>query len=223
MQGESWHKRNPALLAKLSTEMSLRFPGLSLSEHPRRILFRGPFDVVDEGKTLDSYDLEVELPSDYPNSLPIVCEVGGRIPRERDRHVNGDGTLCVCMPEAYLAEGGTPWLPDYLQGPVRSFLIGNGIVERGGQWPWGEWEHGTEGMLAFYQELIGSSDRKTLVRYLALLARERVKGHHECPCGSGARLRNCHSTQVKILREKVPPRLAEKALAAIAPGGASKQ
>lgn len=219
MSGRPWHKREPELFQKLREEMVALFPALVLAEENDRIFFRGPYQIVDQGEPVDlPYQLEIELPPTYKEDLPLVREVGGRIPRKRDRHhVNeGDGTLCVCLPDKYLAEGGSPWLPIFLEGPVRSFLIGSGIVARGGKWPWGEWRHGTEGMLDFYRELTGASAPKALVSYLRMLASPQVKGHYECPCGSGARLRNCHRTQVLALRAKVPTHVAKKALAQLA-------
>lgn len=199
--------------------MGGRFPALRPSEESGRIFFRGPFDVTDEGAVLDTYALEVELPPNYQEALPLVREVGGRIPRVSARHVNkGDGTLCVCIPAAYLVGGGSPWLPDYLAGPVRSYLIGNSIVERGGQWPWGEWRHGVEGLLDFLGPLLGTTDRATLMRYLDLLAKPRLKGHWECPCGSGMRLRDCHMKPLLVLGARLPRKSAESTLEQLAKG-----
>ena len=40
--------------------------------------------------------------------------------------------------------------------------------------------------------------------FMNLLARKnQPKGHEECPCGSGLRLRNCHTDLVRKAREQV--------------------
>jgi hypothetical protein len=63
--------------------------------------------------------------------------------------------------------------------------------------------HGADGIRAFYAELLGTGDMNVIRGYLACLAAKKVKGHWECPCGSGKRLRECHGTRVLDLRKKI--------------------
>jgi len=41
----------------------------------------------------DEFDLELRIPSTYPSEIPIVKEIGFRIPR--DFHINLDDSFCV--------------------------------------------------------------------------------------------------------------------------------
>jgi len=51
-------------------------------------LLRGTFVVwFDDRKELDRYQVEIRLLGRHPKKLPIVKEVGGRIPRNPDRTV----------------------------------------------------------------------------------------------------------------------------------------
>jgi len=46
--------------------------------------------------------------------------------------------------------------------------------------------------------------RQSIVEFMKLLARKnRPKGHEQCPCGCGDRLRNCHRQLLYSSREKV--------------------
>ncbi len=47
----------------------------------------------------DEFDLELRIPSTYPSEIPIVKEIGFRIPR--DFHINlDDNSLCLAAPVA---------------------------------------------------------------------------------------------------------------------------
>jgi hypothetical protein len=82
-----------------------------------------------------------------------------------------------------------------------------------GKWPFGDRSHGRLGVLESFCELLGIDvDQGQAVSYLRLLARETIKGHVACPCGSGKRLRNCHITKFTDLREWMLPFMAKRML-----------
>ena len=165
---------------------------------------------------MDCYRIEVVLASDHPHAPPVVYETGYRIPRVSDRHVNQGvnvGSLCLGVPEeiwGFVSSGldiGT-----FLDGPVRSFLVGNSLVERGEPWPSGEWAHGAAGICRFYEQQIGIGDPEGVRRLLEYLERPRIKGHWPCPCGSGAKLRNCHMRPVLELQKRLPQKGVRESL-----------
>jgi hypothetical protein len=210
---QAWHKAQPELVEGLKEDLQTTYPTLHVREHAGRIRVRGTIPVMDEGRELDRYGVELELARDDPRGLPTVWEIGGRIPRTPERHVNPTGTLCVCLPDAYWAANprGLTVL-QFLAGPVRNFLLGNSLVERGEPWPFGEWDHGGKGAEDFYGDLVGTRDATAIHEYLVCLSKPKLKGHWTCPCGSGKRLRDCHLGLVRDLRERVPSRVATKAL-----------
>jgi hypothetical protein len=95
---------------------------------------------------------------------------------------------------------------------LRNYFIGQALVERGEPWPFGEWRHGLNGMRDYYTEVFGTDDLSKARRYLDCLAAKRVRGHWDCPCRSGKRLRHCHMNLVSELRDKIPRSEAIKAL-----------
>ncbi len=45
-------------------------------------------DVKEDGREIDAYRVEIRLADDYLRSLLTAIEMGGRIPRTSDHHVN---------------------------------------------------------------------------------------------------------------------------------------
>jgi hypothetical protein len=208
-----WFKREPELAERIRRDLEARYPDLRFVEEGEAAFVRGSFPIVHEGYVLDRYQVEVEFPRDYPLALPHVRETGGRIPHILDRHVLSDGAACLFVEEDWLlAIGGESSFLEFLDGPVRNFLLGQSLVEAGKPWPFGERSHGIQGLLEAYGEWFRMQDETVIARYLDYLSREEVKGHWECPCGSGIRLRKCHAEQVYDLRRRVPRWLAMRAL-----------
>src|SRR5262245_23130870 len=46
----------------------------------------------------DTFSLRIQIPSQFPRSLPRVIETAQKIPRNGAYHVNQDGTLCLGSP-----------------------------------------------------------------------------------------------------------------------------
>lgn len=201
-----WFESDPSALQELERMLRSRYPTLHAFIEDGLCVVRGTFPVMDAGQTIDRYDLEIALPADYPASLPRVWETGGRIPREMDRHVFPDpGCLCLGVPVAlWIQLKGDFSLQTILDIPVRNYLIGNSLVERGEAWPHGDRSHGVAGVLEFYGDLLGTSNPIAIARFLGAILLGKVRGHWLCLCGSGKIIRNCHKDAVEALRQ-VPP------------------
>lgn len=97
---QPWHRAYPALFDKERAEVEAAYPNLHFHVVNDIVLVRGTFPIAFERKGLDGYLIEIELSRDYPKSIPIVRETGGRIPRTADRHMNpADGTACILLPD----------------------------------------------------------------------------------------------------------------------------
>ncbi|MER8957357.1 hypothetical protein [Mesorhizobium sp. M0701] len=142
------------------------------------------------------------MPDDYPRSIPSAWETAGRIERVIDRHVfPRTGALCVGVPvELWVRLAGDFAIVSYLEKALRPYLIGNSLVEEGKPWPFDESPHGSEGVLEFYQRFIGNRDPAAVGNFLISVLQNRVRGHWNCPCGSGKPIRKCHEANVRALR-----------------------
>jgi hypothetical protein len=206
-----WHKADPGLLEKMKADVQAVYPNLHFHPGGDRVVVRGTFPIVHEGELLDRYLVEIELPSDYPNAIPVVREVGSRIPRSEDYHINRTGEACLFIPdERWLVyPPGTSFL-EFLNGPVRNFFLGQSLFALTNMWPFGQRRHGADGIHEYYAQLLGTDELTLILGYLECLSRPVLKGHWECPCRSGERLRDCHRVQIEDLRTKISPAVAAR-------------
>src|ERR1700674_262907 len=200
-----WHRDDSALYEKEKSEVESHYPDLHFVIAGDFVRVCGTFPVLSEGQVLDRYSVELQLARDHPKSLPIVREVGGRIPQYADRHINGhDGAACVLLPD----ERWRVWPPGssllkFLTGPVHTFFLAQSLVELGDPWPFEKLKHGAEGVVQYYRELLETSDLRVISTFLEYLAAKKIKGHWPCPCRKGGLLRHCHFNLVIDLREKI--------------------
>jgi len=146
-------------------------PALVLLRDTDPPALRGEFLLREDEALLERYTIEVQLPLESERALPAVREIGGRIPRTADRHVSDDGTLCVVQPAAYwFAQPKGQTLAEFLEGPVRSHLAMQAIVEHGGTWPTGEWGHGALGIVECFSEILNTTDPAAVKALIAIVA-----------------------------------------------------
>lgn len=209
-----WFKINPGLLEGIKKETQTSYPNLHLYNENETVLIRGSFPITFENVILDRYHVEIEFPSDYPESIPIVRETESRIPRNVDSHlISITGQCCLFLPDERwrVYPKGSSFL-NFLDGPVRNFFLGQTMVRLGESWPFGEHGHGIIGILEYYEGLLGTDDLPVILNYLHYISKPIIKGHWSCPCGSDKRLRNCHFEQLIELRRKIPPQTARESL-----------
>lgn len=163
---------------------------------PLAFSVRGP-----DSRTLeDSYDVEIRVPKDFPKSIPIVRELGGRVPK--NFHQFTDGTLCLgAETELRIRLISNPTLLNFLERIVIPYFYGYSHFQKFGLMPFGELAHGKEGVLDYLTSLFRVSSHKAVREFvrLASLSR-RVANKHPCPCRSNSRLGRCHHLRVNALR-----------------------
>jgi hypothetical protein len=209
-----WHRDDPVLYDKEKSEVESHYPDLHFVIAGDFVRVSGTFAVLSDGQVLDRYTVEFQLARDHPKSPPIVREVGGRIPRHEDRHINPrDGTACVLLPD----ERWRVWPPgssllSFLTGPVHTFFLAQSLVDLGQPWPFEQLKHGAKGVFQYYSELLKTADFRVISTFLEYLAAKKIKGHWPCPCRNGKLLRHCHLNLVIDLREKICRRDAARSL-----------
>lgn len=205
VSGVPWHRRETAAYRALVRAVEDEFPGLYFEERRDQLVLAGEFQVVEDGKVLDRYEIEIDVPRGGPMAgMPVVREVGGRVPHSDDRH-NPGGVTCLMVPDEfwYRHPNGLD-LIEFLRGPVLGYFIGQSIVERGGKWPYGERAHGVRGIIEFYGALVGTTNPVRVHAFLTMAAAKKVRAHWRCPCGSGRRIDACHRRVVQHLRDHLP-------------------
>lgn len=180
------------------------------------VYVRGIYPILDltTGAEIDRYLIEIELPFDYPKSVPRVCEKGNRIPKIIDRHIfPSDGTCCLFVrDEQWRYHPEETSIIEFINGPVYQYFLSQSHFELTGKWLFGERGHGILGILEYYSEEVGTKDLRFILSFLDYLGKKVVKGHWDCFCGSGKRLRHCHFTKLLEMREKIPYLVAQDSL-----------
>lgn len=188
----------------LVAALSKRYPSLHLDSVPgssSSFVIRGTFPVECEGHELDRFQIEVDLTPATRRELPTIREVAARIPWTADRHVFANGSSCVCLPEDYFARHpGAIDVIGFLDGPVRTYFIGQALVERGQAWPHGEWSHNSAGLDEWFATFVRDTSFDQFRGYLLLLVKDDMSGDEPCPCGSGKTLSACHYALTLRLR-----------------------
>lgn len=206
-----WFKREPATFERTVAEVTGAYPDLRLVVSGDRATFVGSIPIRSGEVEIDRFKVAITIPPTFPHDVPIIRETANRIPHTADWHNPGD--LCVIVPEEWLIDSRSGSVLEFIRGPVRDFFIGHLLAEAGYGRPLGERDHGLSGLLQAYGEWFGTTDRKTVSRYLECLSHERIKGHWPCPCGSQRRIRNCHGESIRTIQTRVSSGIARKALA----------
>lgn len=143
----------------------------------------------------DCYQLKIGVPENFPREAPWVKEVGGKIPRDGQHHVNPtDDTLCLGSPlRLHFVLQKDASIASYLSTCLVPYLYAISYKLTLGDFPWGELDHGVPGVMQDYMELFGVSSNELAVATLQVLGkRKRVANKRPCPCGCGQRLGKCH-------------------------------
>jgi hypothetical protein len=213
--------RSGALLTLDEVKAAIAFdqPKLRASVNGQTIRVEGSYLVFEKGVVaapdgpITAFDTEMEFSDRYPRREPKVFEVGGRIPRKVERHINPDGDCCVTVWENWLVATHDHSFANYIRGPLNEYFLGQFWFEQTGKWPFGERPHGLKGLKEAYADALGIPNKQeSLLYHLRLLSQDWPKGHWLCPCGSRKRLRHCHRDDLMAMHEKVPPGVARRML-----------
>jgi hypothetical protein len=181
-------------------ELQAKYPGLALVQNALgewsvkgMLKFSATYEeaeIID-----DEYEIELTIPQDYPSGIPIALELSGRT---KGFHTNHDGTLCLGAPLAVrIAFNKTPTLLGFVENCLIHFLYSYSYKNLYGDLPFGDLPHGSSGIFKYYQDFFEVTDGSAVLGLLRILADADYRGHLECPCGSGVRIRNCHGDQLR--------------------------
>lgn len=142
----------------------------------------------------DEYHLRIIIPDMFPMSLPVVYELDNKIPRDGKHHINPDKTLCLGSPlRLKLTLSKNKSIVIFTEKIVVPFLYAishQRIV--GGNLPADELEHGVDGIISDYCDLLKLETTEQIRRALLLLGtRKRVANKKLCPCNCGKRYGRC--------------------------------
>lgn len=180
-------------------EVRQKFPYLIFQKKDEGYILYGTI-FIENNDIKDKYEIEISIPSDYPNKIPTVQEVEGKIPKKF--HRNPDGTLCLETPlRIYKNFRKCETLKNFIDSLIVPYLYSFSYYKQYGKLPFGEHRHGAEGILEDYKNEFGVTENFKALKLLKILAEDNCRGHHLCPCGSGEKLRNCHIKNILLIKE----------------------
>lgn len=163
--------------------------------------------------SLANFNIEIELDSKFPEHAPVVHELGDSIPRSGEFHINPDGSCCLEVWEVWLAKNKDKSVQSFFEGPLRNFFLSQLYKREKGTFPFGEHPHGNPGILSGYAEVLECNpDKNTVLYNLRVLSYKPPRGHWDCPCGSGIRIRGCCKKRLLELSDRIDPQLAKQML-----------
>jgi hypothetical protein len=200
-----WHVGNPREFERMLPLLEAEFPYLHVGVRESYTVLSGDLPIVLDGRVVDSFAIDVMIPPDgTPHAVPIVREVGGRIPWIADRHVFSNGEACLFIEAEYWYKHPDGMdLLEFLRGPITSYFIGQMSYEQEKRWPFGERSHGALGVVEFWAPLVGSRDLQVIKKFLEMVVAKKLRSTWRCPCGSGHRLWGCHGETVRKLRSRI--------------------
>lgn len=202
---------------ELEADVSFFQPKLSVKKYRKDFVLSGKFVVSDgasEDGPLAEFDVAIFVPSEFPDIEPTVWETAGKLPKDIDRHTYAETACCTCVWEEWLAQNPAPTFRAYLEGPVYNFFLSQLYFEEFAEWPFGERKHGIDGIVQAASNILDLQELTldAAITYMRVLSASQLKGHFDCPCGSGSKLRSCHLNKLAELRARLAPEIALKFL-----------
>jgi len=215
----SWYAHNPRLYEQERIDLAEEYPGLTLDIRPQgtelnsqcrlkveSAITAGLFHLqIPNSERCIDYRISILHPDDYPDRPPIMLCDDPKLPIGNiDRHILSNGQACLAVRTDLNARWvAAPRIVPFLKTLVGPYLAWQVYYDAFGRPPpWGERSHGAQGILEYYAEALGIPVDEHTKDFIVLLARKNdPKGHEECPCGSGKRLRHCHRNRILDARQ----------------------
>jgi hypothetical protein len=176
-----------------------KYPDLNCVVEDSRLVVKGSIKIVDDV----SYDVHITFPEEYPYAFPIVREVSNKIPKDADRHVYTDGSLCLAVKpqEVILCKRGLSF-ETFIEKVLTPHLAREYVRDVTGAYPQGEYSHGSAGILEYFQERAGITEPNKILQLIEIALDGTIVGMYDpCICGSERKFKFCHHQVCLEFRE----------------------
>lgn len=160
-----------------------------------QIVIYGRLDAIDiDGNNWDTYEVKIVISETYPNELPILFEIGGKIERHPDWHISRDGSCCLGPRIKLIRDlNGNITLIRWLEIHVIPFLANHFYKIKNGEYAGKHYSHGANGIVEYYQELWNIFKKSDIINKLKLIThRSKIGRNDKCFCGSNEKYKKCH-------------------------------
>lgn len=162
----------------------------------------GELDICDtKGQYWDTFDIRIAVPDTYPYCVPFVLEMGGKIPREDDRHISKEGICCLDIEHRliHMSRRGVR-LVDFITNKVYPYFANQIYYEAENQYSSGEYKHHFGGIKQFYEENLQIASVEEAILILNYILNAQELGRNDtCFCGEN-KYKKCHWETVMFLK-----------------------
>jgi hypothetical protein len=167
-------------------------------EHDHEYILEGKLNCCVEGyRELDDvFDVIINVPFDFPRQLPSVVEMGGKIPRTIDYHMDKNGKCCLGTEVAlfdFIHKENITSFDHFLERViiVHLFQVKHFLVK--GKWLQEPEAHYTPGVIDSYKRIFNLTENE-LKRSLS----GKFKRYNKCLCKSNRRFDKCHGKYISV-------------------------
>lgn len=171
------------------------YPKLKYNKKGKNRYLTGYIDVFDaDDNYCDSFEITIKIPNDYPKSFPKMFEIGGKINSIDNSHINRDGSCCVCslQEEDIRLKRKSISIQEFIEEFAIPFLANIIYYKEKQKYANGEYKHGIDGVIQYYQELFGKENIKEVMAEISNTISVKKGRNDKCFCGSDLKYKRCH-------------------------------
>ncbi len=187
-----------------------KYPDLNIQWEKDQLFVQGDYKFSRKYNGIictDTFFLRIEISTLFPEELPIVHEIGNKIPKEY--HKNSSTALCLGTDvELYQIFYQDKKFSTFMNKILNPYLYRWLYISTYNSEPWKDRPHGNNGIIESYAEILGIDKApETVLQFLYILANENARINTKCPCGSGKKTKCCHMHILNKLMKYVPNKI----------------
>lgn len=131
----------------------------------------------------------------YPEELPKLYLKNSKHIKGVDRHIYEDGECCIGVGKLEVFnkfEDSKINIKDYLEHLVYPYLFSQSFYDYYGEWPFGEYSHGIDGLKEKLIEIFEVKNYKEVVSLYKRTIKGNIGKNRKCPCRHGKKYKDCH-------------------------------
>jgi len=193
-------------------EIFARQKGLKAEVDKDTLVISGTYYIYDGEIPYGSYEVWIGIQSAYPYVEPVVFETGNKIPKKLERHVFPKSKrCCLGVWEEWLLKEEDHSVANFMNTILQSYFVSQNYFDLYGEWPFGERAHDETAFVESFAEILNVPPiKETVLSYVCILCGDWPKGHSNCPCRSGKRLRDCHHEELMELHKRISSKIAHQ-------------
>jgi hypothetical protein len=178
------------------------YPDLLIASVNGKDVLKGTYKIIDDdGYEWNSFSIEIHHRDCYPYCFPHLIEVGGKIPKIPDWHINEVGSCCITVPiiEITSCKNGLSVL-NFIERHAKPHLFNQAYRLYNGVYAHEEFSHGIWGIWEYYEEIFQEKNKHLIIKYLETISKIEFGKKTPCFCGKKAKFRKCHQGVFKVFK-----------------------